>query len=71
MAIANAGPGARGGFKPPLTTINLLADKRRQASLSEGLQIGVLGAHRNLQGGGVPEMRNYRRSTPMPRGKAG
>lgn len=67
-AIGNAGPGARGGLRPPLTTINTMIDKRDQLSLSEGLAVGVLGAHRNTQRSGTHESRNFRRSTPMPRG---
>ena len=61
MAITEAGPGARGGFKPTLTTVDLMKDKGKQATLPEGFRAGVQSARANKQDAGVPEMRNYRR----------
>jgi hypothetical protein len=58
--------GSRGGFATSLLAGNLLSNPMPQPSLSEGLRLGVAGAHRQQVHGG-PEFRNYRRSTPMGR----
>ena len=58
--------GFRGGWKPPLLTINLMADPLPQPSLSESLQLGAGKAHRQELNGG-DENRNFRRDLPTGR----
>jgi hypothetical protein len=55
----------KGGWKPPLLTVNLLEDPGTQPSLSQGLRLGAMMAHRQTcMDARTGDARNFRRSLP-------
>jgi len=67
MGTSSNGAGAqRGGWKNPLLTDNTMKDPKAQPSLTEGLKLGVMTAHRNqMRDERMGDGRNFRRSLPL------
>jgi hypothetical protein len=58
--------GSRGGWSNPLLTINLMNDPKAQASLSQGLRLGAMMAHRQTcMDRRTGDARNLRRSIAL------